>query len=84
MDKVWFVKSSSDLVCDTIVRGHLSKKFGGLKSPTVYVLVVDNKLDFYKIMEKAHKKYKINLDIVLHQTIVKRAFTIHQLAHFLK
>ena len=56
-DKVCFVKSSSDLVCDTIVRGHLPKKFGGLESPTtVYVLVADNKLDFYKIVEKAHKK----------------------------
>jgi hypothetical protein len=41
----------------------------------------DNKLDFYKIVEKAHKKYKINLDIVLNQTIVKRVFTIQQLAN---
>jgi hypothetical protein len=57
-DKVCFVKSSSDLICDTIVRGLLSKKFGGLESATVYVLVADNKLDFYKIVEKAHKKYK--------------------------
>ena len=82
-DKVCFVKPTSDLVCDTIVRGLLSKKFGGLESPTVYVLVADNKLDFYKIVEKAHKKYKMNLDIVLDQTIVKRIFTIHQLADFL-
>ncbi len=82
-DKVCFVKHSSDLVYDSIVRGHLSKKFGGLESPTVYVLVSDNKLDFYKIVEVAHKKYKMNLDIVLNQTIVKRVFTIHQLAHCL-
>ena len=83
-DKVCFViKSSLDLVCDTIVRGLLSKKSGGLESTNVYVLVADNKLDFYKIVEKAHKKYKMNLDIVLNQTIVKRVFTIHQLAHFL-
>ena len=83
-DKVCFVKSTSDLVCDTIVRGLLSKKFGGLESANVYVLVSDNKLDFYKIVEKAHKKYKMNLDIVLDRTIVKRVFTIYQLAHFLK
>ena len=82
-DKVCFVKPTSDLICDNIVRGLLSKKFGGLESPTVYVLVADNKLDFYKIVEKAHKKYKMNLDIVLDQTIVKRIFTIHQLADFL-
>ena len=82
-DKVCFVKPSSDLVCDSIVRGHLSKKFGGLEYPTVYVLVSDNKLDFYKIVEVAYKKYKMNLDIVLNQTIVKRVFTIHQLAHCL-
>ena len=55
-DKVCFVKHSSDLVCDTIVRGHLPKKFGGLESASVYVLVTDNKFDFYKIVEKAHKK----------------------------
>ena len=83
-DKVCFIKTPSDLICDTIVRGLLPKKFGGLESPNVYVLVADNKLDFYKIVEKAHKKYKINLDIVLNQTLVKRIFTIHQLAHFLK
>ena len=82
-DKVCFVKPTSDLICDTIVRGLLSKKFGGLESPTVYVLVADNKLDFYKIVEKAHKRYKMNLDIVLDRTIVKRIFTIYQLAHFL-
>ena len=82
-DKVCFVKPTSDLICDNIVRGLLPKKFGGLESPTVYVLVADNKLDFYKIVEKAHKKYKMNLDIVLDRTIVKRIFTIHQLADFL-
>jgi hypothetical protein len=32
-----------DLVCNTIVRGHLSKKFGGLESANIYVLVSDNK-----------------------------------------
>jgi hypothetical protein len=60
-DKVCFVNHDSDLVCDTIVRGLLPKKSGGLESPTVYVLVADNKLDFYKIVEKARKKYKMNL-----------------------
>jgi hypothetical protein len=72
-----------DLVCDTIVRGLLLKKFGGLESANVYVLVADNKIDFYKIVEKDHKKYKMNLDIVLNHTMVKRVFTIYQLAHFL-
>jgi hypothetical protein len=83
-DKVCFVKTSLDLVCDTIVRGLLLKKFGGLKSANVYVLVADNKIDFYKIVEKDHKKYKMNLDIVLNHTMVKRIFTIYQLADFLK
>ena len=82
-DKVCFVKPSSDLICDTIVRGHLPKKFGGLESDNIYVIVSDNKLDFYKLVEKTCKKYKMKLDIVLNQTIVKRVFTIHQLAHFL-
>ena len=48
-DKVCFVKPPSDLVCDTIVRDLLSKKFGSLESPTVYVLVTYNKFDFYNI-----------------------------------
>jgi Rad51 len=82
-DKICFVKPHSDLICEIIVRGHLSKKFGGLESANIYVLVTDNKLEFYKIVEKAHKKYKMNLDIILNQTIVKRVFTIQQLAHCL-
>ena len=82
-DKVCFVKTSLDLFCDTIVRGLLPKKSGGLESANVYVLVADNRLDFYKIVEKAHKKYKMNLDIVLNHTMVKRIFTIYQLADFL-
>ena len=63
-DKVCFVKPTSDLICNTIVRGLLSKKFGGLESPTVYVLVADNKLDFYKLVEIAYKKYKPKLVII--------------------
>ena len=55
-NKVCFVKPTSDLICDTIVRGHLSKKFGGLQSANLYVLVADNKLNFYKIVEKAFIK----------------------------
>jgi hypothetical protein len=77
-----FVKPDSDFVCDTIVRGILPKRHNGLESPTVYVLVTDNKFDFYNITEIADKKYKI-LDRALKRIIVKRIFTIHQLAHFL-
>ena len=81
-DIACFVKPNSDFVCDTIVRGILSKRHNGLESPTVYVLVTDNKFDFYNITETADKKYRI-LDRALERIIVKRVFTIHQLAHFL-
>ena len=81
-DKVCIVKPSSNLVCDTIVRGHLPKRHGGLQSPTVYVLVSDNKFDFYNITEIANTKYHI-LDRILENIIVKRIFTIYQLADFL-
>ena len=81
-DIACFVKPHSDFVCDTIVRGILPKRHGGLDSPTVYVLVTDNKFDFYNITEIADKKYKI-LDSVLNNVIVRRMFTIYQLAHFL-
>ena len=79
---VCFVKPHSDFVCDTIVRGILPKRHNGLESPTVYILVTDNKFDFYNITEIADKKYKI-LDRALKNVIVQRIFTIHQLAHFL-
>jgi hypothetical protein len=81
-DIACFVKPHSDFVCDTIVRGILPKRHNGLESPTVFVLVTDNKFDFYNITEIADKKYHI-LDRALERIIVKRVFTIHQLAHFL-
>ena len=81
-DIACFVKPPSDFVCDTIVRGILPKRHNGLESPTVYVLVTDNKFDFYNITEIADKKYKI-LDRALKNIVVRRVFTIHQLAYFL-
>ena len=51
----------------------------GLESSSVFVLVTDNKFEFYNITEIADKKYKI-LDRVLERIIVKRIFTIYQLA----
>ena len=54
-DIACFVKPRSDFVCDTIVRGILPKRHNGLESPTVYVLVTDNKFDFYNITEIADK-----------------------------
>src|SRR5687767_4377943 len=75
-------KSHSDFICDTIVRGILPKRHNGLESPTVYVLVTDNKFDFYNITDIAYKKYRI-LDRALKNVIVRRIFTIYQLAHFL-
>ncbi|HET7643609.1 MAG TPA: hypothetical protein VFK40_08885 [Nitrososphaeraceae archaeon] len=81
-DKICIVKPSSNLICDTIVRGILPKRHGGLDSPTVYVLVTDNKFDFYKITDIANNQYQI-LNKVLENVIVKRIFTIYQLADFL-
>ena len=81
-DIACFVKPHTDFVCDTIVRGILPKRHNGLESPTVYVLVTDNKFDFYNITEIADKKYRI-LDRTLKNVIVRRIFTIHQLAYFL-
>ena len=81
-DIVCFVKPHSDFVCDTIVRGILPKRHNGLESPIVYVLVTDNKFDFYNITEISDKKYRI-LDMALKHIIVRRMFTIYQLAYFL-
>ena len=80
-DKICIVKPHTDLVCGTIVRGILPKRHSGLESPTVFVLIADNKFDFYNIVEIA-KKYQI-LDRVLENVIVKRIFTIYQLAESL-
>ncbi len=81
-DIACFVKPRSGFVCDTIVRGILPKRHNGLESPTVFVLVTDNKFDFYNITEIANKRYRI-LDKALKHIIVQRVFTIYQLAHFL-
>jgi hypothetical protein len=81
-DIACFVKPHSDFVCYTIVRGILPKRHNGLESPTVFVLVTDNKFDFYNITDIADTKYRI-LDRALKHIIVRRIFTIHQLAHFL-
>ena len=81
-DIACFVKPHSDFVCDTIVRGILPKRHNGLESSTVYVLITDNKFDFYNITEIADKKYRI-LDRTLKNVTVRRVFTIHQLAYFL-
>ena len=48
----------------------------------LYLYCTDNKFDFYNITEIADKKYRI-LDRALKRIIVRRVFTIHQLAHFL-
>jgi hypothetical protein len=72
-DIACFVKPHSDFVCDTIVRGILPKRHNSLESPTVFVLVTDNKFDFYNITEIADKKYRI-LDRALERIIVKRGF----------
>jgi hypothetical protein len=50
-----FAKPHSDFVCDTIVRGIVPKRHNGLESPTVFVLITDNKFDFYNITEIADK-----------------------------
>ena len=63
-DIACFVKPHSDFVCDTIVRGILPKRHNGLESPTVYVLVTDNKFDFYNITEIADKKYRILYQLI--------------------
>jgi hypothetical protein len=81
-DIACFVKHHSDYVCGTIVRCILPKHHNGMESPTVFVLITDNKFDFYNITEIDDKKYKI-LDRALKNVIVRRVFTIHQLAHFL-
>ena len=70
-DIACFIKPHSDFVCDTIVRGILPKRHNGLESPTVYVLVTDNKFDFYNITEIADKKYRI-LDRALQRIIVQK------------
>ena len=52
------------------MRGILPKRHNGLESPTVYVLVSNNKFDFYNITEIADKKYRI-LDMALKNVIAK-------------
>jgi len=48
-DITCFVEPHSYFVCDTIVRGVFPTLHNGLESPTVFVLVSNNKFDFYNI-----------------------------------
>ena len=77
-----FIKPHSDFVCDTIVRGILPKRHNGLESPTVFVLITDNKFDFYNITEITDKKYKI-LDMALKNIIVQKDFHNTSIGTFL-
>lgn len=57
-DIACFVKPHSDFIYDNIVRGIVPKRHNvGLESPTVFVLITDNKFDFYNITERANKKF---------------------------
>ena len=55
----------------------MPKRHNGLESTTVFVLITNNKFDFYNITEISDKKYLI-LDRALERIIVKKVFTIHQ------
>ncbi len=46
-DIACFVKPSLDFVCNTTIRGILPKHHNGLEYPTVFVLFIVNKFDFY-------------------------------------
>ena len=60
----------------------MPKRHNGLESPTVYVLVTDNKFDFYNITEIADKKYKI-LDRALTNIIIRKGFHNTSISTFL-
>ena len=61
---------------------HMPKQHNRLESLTVFVLMTDNKFDFYNITENSGEKYRI-LDRALECIILKRLFTINQFIHFL-
>ena len=71
-DIACFVKPHSVLFVIPL-SGILPKRHNGLESPTVFVLVTDNKFDFYNITGIADKKYMI-LDKVLKRIIVTKSF----------
>ncbi len=81
-DIACFVKPNSDFVCDTIVRGIVPKRHNGLESLSVFVLVTNNRFDFYSIIEIADKKYRI-LDRVSERIIVKRSIYNTSISPFL-
>ena len=61
---------------------HMPKQHNRLESLTVFVLMTDNKFDFYNITETAEKNYRI-LERVLECIILKILFPINQFTHFL-
>ncbi len=79
-DKICFVNHDKEIISDTIVRGLLPKRFGGLESQNILVITSDNYgFDFYQCISIAKKRYGMDINKILDNTIIIRLFTIHQL-----
>ena len=79
-DKICFVNHDKESISDTIVKGLLPKRFGGLESQNILVITSDNYgFDFYQCISIAKKRYGMDINKILDNTIIIRLFTIHQL-----
>ena len=64
------------------LKRHLPKHHDG-ESPTTFILITDNKFDFYNITEIDNIKYKIlDIDIAFDRMIVKRYFHYSLISRF--
>ncbi len=79
-DKISFVHCE-ELISDTIVKGLVPKRYGGLESQNILVIIDDScGFDFYQCVNVAKKRYGLDTSTVLDRTIIIRVFTIYQLA----
>jgi hypothetical protein len=72
-------QANNSLITRLCVRALMSKRYGGLESPSVIFVDAGNCSDIYQCVNFA-RQYGLDIEKVLESIIVSRPFTIHQLA----
>ena len=78
-DDDYYYWHTNTLVTRLCVRALMSRRYGGLESPSIIFIDAGNCSDIYQTVNFA-RQYGLDIQKVLDSVIVSRPFTIHQLA----
>jgi hypothetical protein len=78
-DGFYYYWHTNTLVTRLCVRALMSRRYGGLESPSIIFIDAGNCSDIYQTVNFA-RQYGLDIEKVLDSVIVSRPFTIHQLA----